>query len=378
MKTETPFYTKLAHILVSIVILSYIAVIGKDVLAPLLFSLLFAVLLLPLSNFFERKLKMPRGIAAFVSILLLLLCISVLMYILGSQLAGLARDWPLLEQNVSATVKQLQTWVEGTFHIDTDKQLTYVNTATSKALSSSANVIGATVMSVSSIVLFDVFILIYTFFLLMYRRLLLRFIVSVFTERNATLVYEITNEVKYIIGKYVVGLFAEICIVILLSIGVYWALGVNYAILLGLITGIINVIPYVGIFTALLLSTLITFATGGTNQTLYVIIATIIIHLIDSNYIMPKVVGSKVRINPLVIILGVIVGEMMWGISGMFLSIPVIAVLKVIFDRIEGFKPWGLLLGDDEHHPRKLVLHKKRIIITRRNEQIITTKGKKE
>lgn len=357
----TPFYARLACVLVSIVILGYLAILGKQVLAPLFFSFLFAILLLPLANFLERKLHFPRGASTAVSIILLITSGFLLIYLLGSQLVGLADDWPILQQNVKTSIVELQHWIQHNFHVNSTKQMAYLNNAANDALSSSATILGTTVLSLSSILLFNVFILIYTFFLLLYRRLLFKFIVAVFPKESTGLVYEITEQVKYIIGKYVVGLFIEMVIVIGLGVGTYYTLGINYALLLGLITGILNIIPYIGIFTALLFGVLITFATGGQHQTVYLTIATICIHLIDSNIIMPKVVGSKVKINPLIIILGVLVGEMMWGISGMFLSIPIIAMMKVIFDRIDGLTPWGILLGDEEQTPRKSLALKRQV-----------------
>ena len=138
-----------------------------------------------------------------------------------------------------------------------------------------------------------------------------------------------------------------------------WALsclvfiGIKYAILLALITGLFNIIPYLGIFTAMVISTVITFATAAvTAKVLLVLIVLIFTHLLDSNILLPMIVGSKVKINPLITVLGVVLGEMLWGISGMFLSIPVIAVLKIIFDRVESLKPWGILLGEEEK-PKK-------------------------
>ena len=62
---------------------------------------------------------------------------------------------------------------------------------------------------------------------------------------------------------------------------------------------------------------------------------------------LPRVVGSKVKINALVTILGVILGEHLWGIAGMFLAIPIIALLKVVFDSVETLNAWGFILGDE-------------------------------
>ena len=138
---------------------------------------------------------------------------------------------------------------------------------------------------------------------------------------------------------------------------VFWFLDIKYAFLLGIITGLFNIIPYIGIFTALLFSMLVTFATAAaTTKVLLVLVAVVVMHLIDSNVLLPMIVGSKVKINGQITLLGVILGEMMWGIPGMFLSIPVIAIAKIIFDRVESLKPWGLLLGDekDEAQPQPL------------------------
>lgn len=132
-------------------------------------------------------------------------------------------------------------------------------------------------------------------------------------------------------------------------------LGVEYAILLGLVTGLFNIIPYFGIFSAMLISTVVTLGTSPVSTTaIYVIITFVVTHLIDSNLLLPLVVGSKVRINALITVLGVVIGEMFWGISGMFLSVPVIAVLKIIFDRVESLQPWGIILGDEEQKQNKL------------------------
>jgi predicted PurR-regulated permease PerM len=108
-------------------------------------------------------------------------------------------------------------------------------------------------------------------------------------------------------------------------------------------------VPYAGIFTALLISSFVTFAVEGSAGRVLVVILTIFgVHLIDSNILLPFVVGSKIRINGMVTVLGIIVGEMIWGIPGMFFSVPFIAITKIIFDRIEPLRPWGLLLGHEK------------------------------
>lgn len=344
-------------ILVSIIALGYLAILGKQLLAPLIFAVLFSILLLPLARFFERRIRLPRSGAAFLSVLVFICGVIIILYLVGAQLTRLGQDWPVFKEQVVNSVNSLQHWVASTFHVNMKDQMHYVSDATNKLISTSTLVLGTTVLSVSSIVLFLAFIMIYTFFLLFYRRLIVTFLLGIFREENALIVHDVIAHVQYIIRKYVTGLLLEMAIVSAACCLIFWLLGIKYAILLGLITGLFNIIPYIGIFTALLLSTLITFATGAVASKIILVAVTIIvIHLVDSNLLLPVIVGSKVRINALITVMGVIVGEMMWGISGMFLAIPVVAITKIVFDRIEPLKPWGLLLGDekDEKQPPDL------------------------
>jgi predicted PurR-regulated permease PerM len=187
-----------------------------------------------------------------------------------------------------------------------------------------------------------------TFFLLYYRRLIIKFLIAVFKEENSVLVYDIIRNVKNIIRQYIIGLVLEMVVVASATSAVLLIIGAQYAVLMGLIAGLFNVIPYIGIFTALLISAIITFATA-TNVTtvLFVILSILGVHVVDSNLLFPAIVGSKVRINALITILGAVVGEMLWGIPGMFLAVPTIAIAKIIFDRIDTLKPWGMILGDE-------------------------------
>ncbi len=355
--TATPFHTKLTMVLVGLIALGYLSILGKEVLSPLLFALLFSMVLLPLAVFLEKKLKFKRSAASGLSVILMIVFVGLVLYMVGSQITDLASDWPQFKEQLTQSMQQFSHWISFKFHVNMTKQMDYVNTATSKLLTASTAVIGATVLSLSSILLFLVFTMINTFFLLFYRRHLVSFLVKIFRQENELIVYDIIAQVQYIIRKYITGLLLEMLIVAGVLCIIFWFLGIKYAMLLGIITGLFNIIPYIGIFTALLFSVLVTFATAAaTSKILLLILAQVIVHLIDSNVLLPMIVGSKVKINGQITLLGVILGEMMWGIPGMFLSIPVIAIAKIIFDRVETLKPWGYLLGDekDEKQPEPL------------------------
>ncbi|MFD2870964.1 AI-2E family transporter [Mucilaginibacter ximonensis] len=345
--TPAPFYERLSLILIGLLALGFLVIQGKDVLDPLMFGFLFAILLSPVSGFFERKLKAPRSVSSFLSIILLVSFIAGVLYLVGSQITKLTDDWPMLQKQIAQSVNDLYDWVQSTFHYDVTKQKIFLSNTEHKILSRGSEVVSTTFGAVSSLMLFYVFIMIFTFFILFYRKLLFSFILQAFGKTNEPIVHDIVENIQAILRQYILGLLLEMIIVATVACTVFLLIGIKYAALLGIIVGLFNIIPYLGIFTALLLSVLITFATGPVSNAVWVAISVIAIHAVDANVLLPTVVGSKVRLNALITFLGIILGEMMWGLSGMFLSIPVMAIFKIIFDRIESTKPWGYLLGGD-------------------------------
>lgn len=347
-------YLRLACIIIILIGGGYLAIVGEQILLPLSFAFLISLLLLPVSNFMENRLKFSRSMAAIVSVLLLLVVFSGIFYVLGSQIVDLGNEWPLLKKQVIGLFNDTQQWLSTTFHVNVQKQSEYLNKSTEKVLNSGGAIIEKTVLSVSSLLLMLIFIIIYTLFILIYRRRWMRFVVAAFNEKNKEIIYDISENIKNIIRKYITGLFFEMVILVAVACLVFWILGIKYVFLLGLIVGVFNLLPYVGIYTALVIAMAITFATVDASHALYVAISIIGIHIVDSNFLMPKIVGSKVKINPLMVILGVVAGELMWGIPGMFLSIPYLAIAKVIFDRIQNLQSLGILLGDEESNPKRL------------------------
>ncbi len=213
----TPFYTRLAMVLASLIALFYIAVLGKSILAPLVFGLLFAVLLLPLANFLERKTRLPRSLASLLSVIILIVVLAGVLYIVGEQVSSLADDWPQFKQQVLGSVNDLQVWISHKFHIRIKQQMTYVNNATSKLLESSGSVLSDVFVCFLFLcafpgrrILFDEFL----FALVLpppdHRT---RFLVSVFRDENSNVVYAIIAQIQSRIRQYILGLLLEMVIV---------------------------------------------------------------------------------------------------------------------------------------------------------------------
>ena len=354
--SNQPFNVRLVVTLFSLVIIGFLLVEGKRIFSPLAFAALFSILLLPLAGFLERKCRLSRNIAALLAVLTMLLFIGGIFYFLGAQIARLVGDWPMFKEQLGNATDSLQNWVAQRFHIDVAKQTSYVHKATSKIVDSGTGVAGATLYSVSSALLFIGFTVLYTFFFLLYRGLILDFFIKVFSAKNSHLVYEVAEEVQYIIRKYIIGMLIEMMVVSSVVSVAFTLLGIKYAIMLGLIAGLFNVIPYIGILTALIISSLITFATtAAVSKVVWIIAVLFVTHVTDVNILLPLIVGSKVRINAMVTFFGIVAGEMLWGIAGMFLSIPVIAVIKIVFDRVESLQPWGFLMGEEDSASKPLL-----------------------
>ena len=343
-----PFYVKLASVLISILLLGYLAKIGDTILIPMILGLLFSLLLIPLSNFLERRFRFPRTLAGILSVILFFGVLGYGLFLLASQLTLLKEDFPAFKQQIMDGVGTLQTWVSQQFGIQHKDQIDFINKTASKSVDSGTLFLGTALVSLSSMFILFVFTFLYTFFLLIYRGHIVKFLLFANRVEDRPIVIDVVKQVQYVVKKYLIGLLIQMSLVSLLVFIVLSLIGVKYSLLLALITGVFNVLPYVGIFSSMLIIAILTFATSSFTHVVLVIIALIIIHMIDSNFIVPKIVGSKVKVNSLFAMLSIIIGEMLWGISGMFLAIPILAIVKIVMDRIKELKPWGFLLGEED------------------------------
>lgn len=348
MKTlHLPFVLKLALVLICIFGLGYLVKLGQTILAPMFFAFLMALLFLPFAHFLETKWRFSRTLSTFASVFIMALVLSLLIYFFSSQLSDFAQDFPTLEKQIARTFSDLQQWVARTFHLNVNKQMGYVNEGFNKVLASTGVILGFTLSMFSALLGFAAFSVLFFIFILNYRRQLYTFFIDIFDKRFTPKVLDVVSETQLIIKQYILGLLIQIVIMSALASILLSVLGVKYALLIGVLTGLLNVIPYIGIFASGLVAGLISFATGNPH-TLWVFIGYIAIHAVDANVTLPLVVGSKVNINALFSFIALLVGEHLWGISGMFLSIPFLAILKIIFERSPDLQPWAALMGEQE------------------------------
>jgi predicted PurR-regulated permease PerM len=212
-----------------------------------------------------------------------------------------------------------------------------------------ASGVGTALLGVANILVMLILLPIYTFLILYYRKLIHKFLADVFPERHRSKVEDVLTESQNIVHGYMVGLLLEMAIVTALNTAGFLIIGIQYAVFLAVLAAVLNLIPYVGMLVASVICMAVTLTTSDNiADIIWVGVILVVVQFIDNNFIMPYIVSSKVRINALVSIIGVLVGGALAGIAGMFLSIPGMALLKTIFDRVDGLKPWGDLLGDEQ------------------------------
>lgn len=339
-----PFYLRLSHSLISIALLTLLIYLGQDIIVPLAMAGLLAVLLRPVENWLTRR-GMHKVIAISLALLLAIVVIIGLALFLSMQIANLTDDLPKLKQNINDVYDKGRQWVRTEYKVSFREQDKYIKQAQAQTMDTlqGASTLGVITGPLSTLLLLPIYI----FLLLYYRTMLLHFVLVLFAEEQAARVREITGEIKAVIQSYVVGLLIETAAVAALNSVGLLLLGVQYAVLLGVIAAILNLIPYIGGLVAIVLTVMISFINNPEISTQVGVVAVfLVVQFIDNNALVPLIIGSKVRINALASIVGVLVGGALAGVSGMFLSIPAIAMMKVVFDRVDGMQPWGVLLGD--------------------------------
>ena len=344
---ELPVTVRRSIELIGLFTLGMAIVAGKMVVMPLLTAVYLSLVLLPSFRFFKKR-RIPETISIVLSLLLLFTALGLVIWFFSAQVGRLVDDFPQIKKNIMLHLNDLSDWIRTKTEYSTDKQLAIVKDQSNNLLNNAGAVISGAAASVSSIFIFLGLLPIYIFLILFYRNLLARFTFLWFPKKDHERVQEGIRETESIVKSYLVGLLIQVSYMTVLLGGALMILGIKHALLIGIIFAILNLIPYVGALLGNIIGVLLTLTSSQElGPVLTVLITIAIVQFLDNNILMPKIVGSKVKINALATIVGVIIGGSLGGIAGMFLSLPTIAVCKIIFDRTDNLKQWGVLLGDE-------------------------------
>ncbi|GAA4430136.1 AI-2E family transporter [Pontibacter saemangeumensis] len=327
--------------------LGWLIVLGKGILAPLLMAFFLSIMLLPIYRFFRAK-RFPESLSIGTSLFVLILVLGLIIWFFSYQISNLVSDFPVIQENVTQHLKALSAWIEDISPVSTEEQTSFISEQSNRILSYAGNMLSGAALSITGIFVFLGLVPIYIFLLLFYKNLLLRFVFFWFPKENHEKVEGAMREMEVIIKSYLFGLLIQISYITVLLGGILMIIGIKHALLIGVIFAFLNLIPYVGALLGNIIGVLITLASSSELWPIVTVLGVIAaVQFLDNNILMPRIVGSKVKINALASIVGVIVAGEIAGVIGMFLSLPIIAVLKIIFDRAENFKQWGVLFGDE-------------------------------
>lgn len=347
MEERNSLIYKITMRLLFIALIIAFLIFAKPVLLPLAVAFLFSFLLLPISQKLEDW-RIHRGIAIVISLIIAALVVIGMVYFFYKQVQMFVSDWPELSKQISTKIDAVYQFISEKFKFSEYEQKTWLNDRITAAGASAGQIalgfFTATGSFVAGVALLPIFI----FFITYYRDKFKHFIELVFKEDKSEHVLGILKKVTTVSQKYLKGIFIDVVILSVLNSAGFLILGLQHAILFGVLLAMLNIVPYIGVLVGSILPVTMALITKDQfSVALGVAGVCIFVQFLDNNFITPNVVGSAVSINPLTAIIALTTSALIWGIVGMILALPFVGMMKVAFDNIESLKPYGYLIGEE-------------------------------
>ncbi|MBA3662325.1 MAG: AI-2E family transporter [Gammaproteobacteria bacterium] len=343
-RIQIPTYIKYFFIIGSIILTWHVIDHLSIFFDPLILSIIFAIGLSPLCSVFEKI--MPRFFSSLASVLLVMFVLLLIFFCISVQIANINFDFNASFGKLGSYVDSIKQWGAAKLDIKPPKQTDYLTASLSnigKSISSYVNyIIGLTKNILTSFVFF----LLSLFFLLYYRQFLVTFLFKITAQKNHRRIKKIIEESVTIIKLYFIGLSLDIFIVAILNVLGLLAIGIPHAFFFGILAAFLLVIPYIGILIGASLPILFSLMTM--NSIWYpvgVILIFSFIQFLEGNLISPNIIGDKVGLNPFSIIIGMLLGGLLFGIIGFVITIPILSIIKVIFHNIQSFESLSFIMG---------------------------------
>jgi putative heme transporter len=358
MNQHLPFIAKFAFALIAVTILVYWLVVLQDILVPLFISIILSMSIFPVANWLENK-GLGRVWAVTITLILFSVIAGVIIWLASTQIGSFGEMLPQLQTRFLDWGNKIQLWAENTFHIARKAQIAKLRQYGTGILSS-GGIVFTTALATTSNVLGNMLLIpIYMFFLLYYRDFFKMFFYKVFKGISRSKIDAVLTKIYAAVHSYLTGLVTVTLIVGTLNTIGLLALGIDYAVFFGFLAAALLIIPFIGILIGSILPIIVALITKDSPMSAVGVAGVFIfVQFLEGNFITPQIVGSKISINGLVAIIALLLGSALWGISGMALSLPTIAILKVIFDHVDALKPYGYLMGEPDHD--RLLESKKR------------------
>jgi predicted PurR-regulated permease PerM len=334
--------TKLIKTLLLLVLVFAILVIAKKFIIPFTFGIVLAMLFMPMCQWLENR-KVPKLIATLMCIAVILLVFSGIAAMLSWQLNELSQDATQIKQQISQLITQAHQFIATRLGVPKEKQMEILEQQ-QKSMSSGVS----NILSSLGYTLVDCLLgLVYIALMLFYRGHLKNFMLKLAPESQKAEAKEIIYKAAKVSQQYLLGLAKMIvCLWVMYSIGFSIA-GVKNAFFFAFLCGLLEIVPFVGNLTGSGITVLVAVTQGGGIGVVIGIVITYgFVQFLQGWVLEPLIVGPQVKINPLFTIVALVIGELMWGIPGMVLAIPITGMLKIVFDHVEPLKPYGFLIGE--------------------------------
>ncbi|AKD04646.1 AI-2E family transporter [Pontibacter korlensis] len=354
-------YSKLQHytlVLLFGILLVFVLVEAREFLYPVFMAILFSYLLYPVENMLEGW-GLPRILANFIIVIAAMALFVGALILLYKQLTSFMGDFPSLQEEAMKNLDRLQHSIDEHFGSTSPDNEHWLQMQVSNALEFSGNFLRDILMATTGTVAKIGLMPVYIFLILYYRNKFENFIYRQLPPARHPRAKQIIDEISNVTKHYMAGVVIVILILCVLNSTGLYLIGVEYALLLGIISAFINFIPYFGTLIGGAVPLLYTLMVqGDPNKALMVLIFFLAVQFTENNILTPNITGSKVNINPLFTILSIIVGGMIWGLPGMFLAVPYLGMFKVYCNYNESLSGWSYMLGTEGTEEHALTLGK--------------------
>lgn len=324
---------------------------AKPFLVPVCFAGLLSMLFLPLGRWFQSK-NIPKALSIIFCIVILLALLSSVIWLISWQITDLSAEAGDIESKLKGMIKQVEKSIQNRVGISPKEQEELVS---EQAKNGSAMIANAGSM-ISGFIVDFILVLVYIFLFMFFRERIKNFILQLVSSAQKKNAETIIADIQKVSQQYITGLGLMIaCLWVMYGIG-FSIVGVKYALLFAVICGLLEIVPFIGNLTGNLLAILMVIIQGGSTAMIFgVIITYLIVQFLQTYILEPLVVGAEVNINPLFTIIILVLGELVWGIPGMVLAIPLLGIIKIICDHVPSLKPYGYLIGSDKKKKRSLL-----------------------
>ncbi|TCS87300.1 putative PurR-regulated permease PerM [Anseongella ginsenosidimutans] len=331
---------------------------ARSFLVPISFGAIFAMVMIPLSKRLEN-LGLHRALSALVCLLLLVAIFSGLIALLSSQVASFSKDMAVIETQVNRQLDEAQRFIEQKVGISYESQEKMIKEQTSGDNSPSTLVAGL-IGSLTKVIMNGFLVIIYLFLFIYYRTRLKKFVLKLVRGENKERVHDVISRSSQVAQHYLLGrgiLMIVLTVFYLVGLSV---VGVRNALFFSVLAALLSIVPWVGNLFGMILPMLMVFVQGGDIRIILgVMLVFGITQLIDTYIFEPLVLGYQVNIHPLFIIIIAVLGEIVWGIPGLILSIPVLGMVKIVFDNVDALEPYAYLLGAPRQSRRESAVVRK-------------------